>query len=293
MANKINSGNDRDTYSIEKSAKKILMKLQKKGVILRQTSSSNLKSDIYYEFAATEPGRAQSGKKVSADLVKELLVRDWIESSSDGYKISKSGVAWLRRVLSSNDEFRLQHQTHCKVFKTDADGKLESYIVNECESPLGWLRRRKNRQGKPLISDEQFMAGERIRADFWRAQMTPRVTQDWSQAPLYGRRRRSANDGSPGLTDSALAAKKRVMKALEAIGPELAGVIIDVCCHLQGIEEAEKMHGWPQRSGKVVLQIALTRLARYYGLIGTSDLIGPITRRIGHWGCENYRPTMG
>jgi hypothetical protein len=65
-----------------------------------------------------------------------------------------------------------------------------------------------------------------------------------------------------------IAAKERVMRALDEVGPEIGGILVDICCELKGLEEAEKANGWPQRAGKVVLQIALTRLARHYGLIG-------------------------
>ena len=31
-----------------------------------------------------------------------------------------------------------------------------------------------------MLSDAEFDAGEKLRADFWFAQMTPRVTANWS-----------------------------------------------------------------------------------------------------------------
>jgi hypothetical protein len=83
------------------------------------------------------------------------------------------------------------------------------------------------------------------------------------------------------------------MRALMAVSPEVAGVLVDICCELKGLEEAEKENGWPQRAGKVVLQIALTRLARHYGLIGKEDSgEQPRGRRLRRWGSDDYRPTL-
>jgi Domain of unknown function (DUF6456) len=50
--------------------------------------------------------------------------------------------------------------------------------VNETESPLGWLRSRKDRNGRPLIADAQYAAGERLRADYWFAGLGQRVTSN-------------------------------------------------------------------------------------------------------------------
>jgi hypothetical protein len=62
---------------------------------------------------------------------------------------------------------------------------------------------------------------------------------------------------------------------------------------MKGIEEAEKTEGLPQRSGKVVLQIALTRLAQHYGLVSDAELTARVRRKLVHWGTEDYRPKMG
>jgi hypothetical protein len=77
-----------------------------------------------------------------------------------------------------------------------------------------------------------------------------------------------------------------------AVGPEVAGVLVDICCELRGLEEAEKANGWPQRAGKVVLPIALTRLARHYGLIGGDETHRRQRSGLRHWGSEDYRPTL-
>jgi hypothetical protein len=88
-----------------------------------------------------------------------------------------------------------------------------------------------------------------------------------------------------------IAAKERVMRALMAVGPEVSGMLVDICCELKGLEEAEKENGWPARAGKIVLQIALTRLARHYGLI-RDEAVKLTRRRLRHWGSEDYRPTL-
>ena len=61
-------------------------------------------------------------------------------------------------------------------------------------------------------------------------------------------------------------ARSRVAEALEALGPGLSDIVFRVCCFIEGLETAEKRLGWSARSGKVVLKIALERLAAHYRL---------------------------
>ena len=134
--------------------------------------------------------------------------------------------------------------------------------VDEAESPLAWLARRKGRDGRALIEPVQFLAGERLRAEFTRAGLMPRITANWSASVADGRRGAS----SAPFTESVIAARQCVRHALEAVGPEFAGLLVDVCCFLKGLADIERERNWPQRSAKVVLQLGLDRLARHYGL---------------------------
>ena len=158
------------------------------------------------------------------------------------------------------------------------------------EGPLAWLRRRKDKDGQRLITEPQFNAGERLAADFLRAQLAPRVTADWSGTVAGRRMRRAAPGAGVELSDAAAAARTRVQRALAAVGPELAGILLDVCCLEIGLEAAERAQRWPQRAGKVVLQLALTALARHYGLLPPEP--PPGAQRLRHWGSDDYRPNL-
>ncbi len=51
-----------------------------------------------------------------------------------------------------------------------------------------------------------------------------------------------------------------------AAGPGLSDILWRVVCACEGLSVAEKALGWPVRAGKLVLGMALDRLADHYGL---------------------------
>ena len=127
--------------------------------------------------------------------------------------------------------------------------------VNLAESPLAWLVRR------DMITALQFAAGERLRGEFMRAGQAPRVTMRWDPAPIS---RSSGGDHDP--TTSQLVARERFEAAVAAVGPGLTDVLWRVVCMGEGLETAERALGWPSRAGKLVLRLALDRLATHYRL---------------------------
>ena len=131
-----------------------------------------------------------------------------------------------------------------------------SVTVNLAESPLGWLLSRGH------VSRRQFEAGERLRTDWERGQLNQRVTMAWDAAPVA--RCRGGSAEPVDLSGTQLDAKRRFEAAVAEAGPGLADILWRVVCAGEGMREAEGALGWPARAGKLVLGIALDRIADYY-----------------------------
>ena len=133
---------------------------------------------------------------------------------------------------------------------------VRSVTVNAAESPLGWLLAR------GLLTQRQYDAGERLRADWERSQFQPRVTMSWNAAPVATSRGGAAPD--PDLGGARLDARHRFDAATAHAGPGLSDILWRVVCAGEGMRDAETALGWPARAGKLVLTLALDRIADYY-----------------------------
>jgi hypothetical protein len=247
-----------------------------------------------------ESGKARGRSRLTVEdaTVGELVGRGWlIREPTGSCRISVAGERWLADASAGTedgfgDQHRLVRRSGPSQGRRHSRG-ASGPAINEAESPLGWLRSRRDKEGQPLISEAQYNAGERLRVDFTVAQMSPKVTLSWDGCIAPGSRGRSGRrPDSLEVNERSLAAKQRFMRALDAVGPEMSGILVDVCCLARGLEAAERSLGWPQRSGKLVLQIALTQLARHYGMVRAE----PDARRpafIRHWGADDYRPQVG
>ncbi len=159
------------------------------------------------------------------------------------------------------------------------------------ESPLLRLYHKKDAKGRLYIDAVQLAAGEKLRVDFERAHLNMRVTSAYAESSGSGGRHWQMSDNAvEKMSLGAMDARDRLRAAFAAVGPELSGVLYQVCCLVAGFETAEAALALPQRSGKAVLALALTRLARHYGLIHNRK---PQKRdAISHWAMDDYRPQI-
>jgi hypothetical protein len=133
---------------------------------------------------------------------------------------------------------------------------VRSVTINVAESPLGWLFSR------GLLTQRQFDAGERLRFDWERGQLAPRVTMAWDSAPIA--RGRGGSAPRPDLSGAQIDARQRFDAAIASAGRGLSDILWRIVCAGEGMREAETALGWPARAGKVVLTLALDRIADYY-----------------------------
>lgn len=131
-----------------------------------------------------------------------------------------------------------------------------SVTVNQVESPLGWLHRHGH------LDTRQFDAGEQLRMDWERSNLSPCVTMRWDPAP--GLSRGQARGEKLERTEQQAHAKARFDGALDAAGAGMSDILWRVVCAGEGMRDAETALGWPARAGKLVLKMALDRVAAFY-----------------------------
>ncbi len=166
------------------------------------------------------------------------------------------------RAGSHSDDDRFRRARQERLTLETPEGPVE---IDLTESPLRWLASRRDASGRPFLHDHEVEAGERFRRDVTLAGLVPKLGIAWA-APVSG---------------VVLAARQRLDAAITAVGPDFASLLLDVCGFLKGLETVERERGWPARTAKVVLKLALAALARSYGLAEAA--VGPERGRIRGW----------
>lgn len=265
---------------IGREARRILRRLCEKGAFL--AVAPNMEKAVVLREVV--PGKQNRIAVVDRDVAHAFALQEWISCEKAGkiacYAITAVGRAALKRLLTeergarepkagfaeAQAPFQEQHRFFAERTVLADDGSGERRLrFNLAESPLSVLGRKRDKDGVAYLTAELIEAGERLREDFELAQMGPRVAQNWERFLTAGGARGAMTAGR-GPGEGPQDARSRVAEALEALGPGLSDIVFRVCCFIEGLETAEKRLGWSARSGKVVLKIALERLAAHYRL---------------------------
>jgi hypothetical protein len=255
---------------IDREARRVLrLLLQRNGCLKRGTASGPL--GAVWHFHSPNGARKKGLTGVEEDVALALLERGLLVLKGEGHaEMSRPGLEWITARAGTDAGLRAELPNHVDrdmaVIETE-DGAAHAVLVNRAESPLAWLSKRRDRAGRALITPHQLAAGERLREDYEKAGLRQHVTARWDCAAPKTTRRSRVGYREGSASDAAIDARARFYDALDAAGPELAPLLVDVCCLLHGLEAVERRRDWPRRSAKLVLQIALSALARHYGMI--------------------------
>ncbi|MEL7273049.1 MAG: DUF6456 domain-containing protein [Pseudomonadota bacterium] len=214
-------------------------------------------------------GQNEKSMATNRTCLNPLVSSGAVEFSHGQVRLLSPGKAVLTRLsyrgADHNEKFAAQHRDLAQA-TIQMNGENHTVTLNMAESPLARLRKRRTQEGNPFLSDAAFAAGEKLRMDFTKGQMTPRVTASWDMT-LVSRKGQGGASGAVELSNHALDARNRLNGALDALGPDLSGVVSDVCCYLKGLERVERERKWPPRSAKILLRAGLELLARHYGMV--------------------------
>ena len=135
-------------------------------------------------------------------------------------------------------------------------------IKPQREHPVKILARKKMPNGDPFLEAEHVAAADFMSEDFRLSGFEEHPVGSMNELLEYV---------YPSETDGAiLRSHERLVAALDALGPDLGDIALRCCCMGEGVETAERRMGWSARSGKIVLRIALRRLAMHYETVGAA-----------------------
>lgn len=268
------------------------------------------------EIALVRPEDGMLLARLPETLLREAISRGLLIRDGDSLTASAEAAAFIKRMRAEREDeaFPAQHGERRSVTVALSDDRTPSHAQGRAgdggaavadppscreaaqnarlhtvrrnldDQPFSTVARLRDRDGKPYLPPEAVEAGERLAQDFERGHLQPRITASFE--PRLSQKHKGARPSGPDLTDTALAARRRVSAALIALGPELSGVVLDICCFAKGLELVERERQWPARSAKLMLRTALLALARHYSPPPKAS------RDLRHWGDGDYRPAL-
>ncbi|WP_417248937.1 DUF6456 domain-containing protein [Celeribacter sp.] len=268
-----------DEATVAREAKRVLRRLSEQGACLAVAMDME-KAVVVRDLP---DGRTMRTAVLDRGVAQAIALKGWIAPQVKGkitrYSMTAAGRSALRAFLAADESARAGFAEAPAGF----DGALpwggaealdrgtpKRIRYSAPESPVMMLARRRDKDGSMFLAPELVAAAERVREDFELAQMGGYGREAW-EAVVRGEDRGPWGDPNGFGPDPARA---RVCMVLNDLGPGLAEVVLRCCCYLDGMEQTESQLGWSARSGKIVLRIALQRLARHYERAGYSNLIG-------------------
>jgi hypothetical protein len=229
-----------------------------KGAIL-----APIRNGAEYGVVPRADRRRRPIARLSREAVRGLAADGAIAAApdGDGYVLTPAGASRLTREMAAPGEaFAAQHRQISDRNVMTADGEVQCIRGADPHHGLKRLAALRDPGGQPWFSTAELAAANQLRADWLSGEIGMVRGSDWMAAPQS-----RASRGPGNATESAMIrcceARSRAADALATLAPPLRRAVELVCLEEAGFEALERTLGWPARSGKLALKLALAQLA--------------------------------
>lgn len=199
--------------------------------------------------------------RLSADEARALEANGALTRVGKAYALSEAGRARATRDAAIPSEaFAAQHRPVIDRTVVEADGRTRGVRGHDADATLRRLAALRDGNGDAWLDSAEIAAAARLRRDWEMGERGLVRGSDWS-APPNGAGARAASNRAESAAGAYCDARQRVSEALACLALPLRRVVERVCLREEGLEAMERGEGWPARSGKIALKLALAQLA--------------------------------
>lgn len=199
--------------------------------------------------------------RLSADEARALEASGVLTREGEYYALTAAGRSRVTREAATPGEaFVAQHRAIVDRAVIELDGGARRVRGHDADAVLRRLAALRDGDGAAWLSSAEIAAAARLRSDWEMGERGLVRGSDWS-APPQGSAARGPSNQAERAAGAFCDARRRVTEALQALAPPLRRVVERVCLREEGLEAMERGEGWPARSGKLALKLALAQLA--------------------------------
>lgn len=223
-------------------------------------------------------------KKLPPKLIEFMFEHKWLKLNDKIYAATDLGRNWVSEFIYFLD-LKPENEVHSEVDKNRISGRQEvnnlaismSHAVvqtfDQEYSPIIKLYNRQRNIAHKYLTDIHLQAGQKLFETFITANLQPNVTMNWENLQSV---RQSHYTGGKQATysETVYSARRQLYASLLHVGEEFAAILVEICLFGNGLEATEKAMNWPARSGKLLLTMALDRLAEHFQIIPSEPKIG-------------------
>lgn len=259
---------------LEREARIIMQTMLKRRHFIKKLPFDELA--LYDE--QTQPARFV--KKLPLILIEFMQDNGWLKFKHNIYHHTKAGQNWLADFIYFVDldqENTLKQQIGKATNRNSQPRRMglndfasvASQHANQYPStdhaPLLKLYNRQRNMAHKYLSETHLQAGQKLFDLFVKANLRPNVTMNWENLQSV---KQSHHTGGKdmGFSETTYIARRELYESLSHVGQEFSAILVEICLFGNGLEATEKAMNWPARSAKLLLTMALDRLAEYYQL---------------------------